>query len=132
MVILQPYVGSQVNALLGPVGEAMERRFRLDALSTVPRLASRLTLRLNPILTLILPLRLTLTLNLTPTLTLVRCRCSHRSPCRSARAYSTVSRRYLSLQPYSNPNPDPNPNPNPNLFDLLEEVPNANGEAILP
>ena len=97
MVILQPYVGSQVNALLGPVGEAMERRFRLDALSTVPRLAPRLTLLLNPILTLILTL--TLTLTLTPTLTLARCRCSHRSPCRSARACSTVSRRYLTLAP---------------------------------
>ena len=130
MAILQPYLGSQVNALLGPVGEAMERRFRLDALSTVPRLAPRLTLLLNPILTLILTL--TLTLNLTLALTLARCRCSHRSPCRSARAYSTVSRRYLSLQPYSNPNPDPSPNPNPNLLDLLEEVPNAHGEAILP
>ena len=95
MAILQPYVGSQVNALLGPVGEAMERRFRLDALSTVPRLAPRLILVLNLILTLILTLTLTLilTLTLTLTLTLARCRCSHRSPCRSARAYSTVSRR---------------------------------------
>ena len=33
---------SQVDALLGPVGEAMERNFRLDALSTVPLLAPNL------------------------------------------------------------------------------------------
>ena len=37
-----------------------------------------------------------------------------------------------ALQRISNPNPDPSPNPNPNLLDLLEEVPNAHGEAILP
>ena len=41
VVSLQPYV-SQVDALLGPVGEAMERTFRLDALSTVPLLAPSL------------------------------------------------------------------------------------------
>ena len=42
MVSLQPYV-SQVDALLGSVGEAMERNFRLDALSTVPLLAPSLS-----------------------------------------------------------------------------------------